>query len=137
MTTLANITNSAVNAGKRMLAAFTIDPIRTGFNEYELKMGSIQTIVASTGESLDVVNQKLDALNTYSDKTIYSFSDMTQNIGKFTNAGVKLDDAVAAIQAWPTWRRLRSQCQRGLPGHVQFWPGVIRWLCQADRLEVH
>lgn len=98
MTTLANITNSAVNAGKRMLAAFTIDPIRTGFNEYELKMGSIQTIVASTGESLDVVNQKLDELNTYSDKTIYSFSDMTQNIGKFTNAGVKLDDAVAAIQ---------------------------------------
>jgi hypothetical protein len=98
ITALSNITNSAVNAGKRMLSALTIDPIMTGFNEYELKMGSIQTIMASTGESLDVVNQKLDELNTYSDRTIYSFSDMTQNIGKFTNAGVKLDDAVAAIQ---------------------------------------
>lgn len=98
VTALANITNSAVNAGKRMLAAFTIDPIKSGFDEYELKMGSIQTIMASTGESLDVVNQKLDELNTYSDRTIYFFADMTENIGKFTNAGVNLDDAVAAIQ---------------------------------------
>ncbi len=98
MTALSNITNSAVDAGKRLISQFTIEPITTGFNEYELKMGSIQTIMASTGESLDRVNQKLDELNTYSDKTIYSFSDMTTNIGKFTNAGVKLDDAVAAIQ---------------------------------------
>ena len=30
VTALANITNSAVNAGKRMLSALTIDPIRTG-----------------------------------------------------------------------------------------------------------
>ena len=81
-----------------MISSFTIEPISSGFDEYELKMGSIQTIMASTGESLDKVNQKLDELNTYSDRTIYSFSDMTSNIGKFTNAGVKLDDAVAAIQ---------------------------------------
>ena len=98
MTALSNITNSAVNAGKRLLSSLTIEPISTGFSEYELKMGSIQTIMASTGESLDKVNQKLDELNKYSDRTIYSFSDMTSNIGKFTNAGVKLDDAVAAIQ---------------------------------------
>ena len=98
MTALSNITNSAMNAGKRLASTFTVEPITTGFNEYELKMGSIQTIMAGTGESLERVNQKLDELNLYSDKTIYSFADMTQNIGKFTNAGVKLDDAVAAIQ---------------------------------------
>lgn len=98
ITALANITNQAVNAGKRIAAAFTIDPIKTGFNEYELKMGSIQTIMASTGESLDTVNGYLNELNEYSDKTIYSFSDMTTNIGKFTNAGVKLEDAVMAIK---------------------------------------
>ena len=98
VTALANITNSAVNAGKRLVAAFTIDPVKTGFQEYELKMNSIQTIMASTGESLDTVNKYLDELNEYSDKTIYSFSDMTTNIGKFTNAGVKLEDAVLAIK---------------------------------------
>ena len=98
VTALANITNSAVNAGKRLAAAFTITPIKTGFNEYELKMGSIQTIMASTGESLETVNKHLDELNKYSDQTIYSFQDMTSNIGKFTNAGVKLEDAVLAIK---------------------------------------
>ena len=98
ITALANITNSAVNYGKRLVSAFTVDPIRTGFQEFELKMGSIQTIMASTGESLETVNKYLNELNEYSDRTIYSFSDMTNNIGKFTNAGVKLEDAVLAIK---------------------------------------
>lgn len=98
VTALANITNSAINAGKQMLRSLTIEPVSQGFNEYELKMGSIQTIMASTGSSLKEVNGYLNELNTYADKTIYSFSDMTNNIGKFTNAGVKLEDAVLAIK---------------------------------------
>lgn len=97
-TALQNITNSVLNTGKKIIDQFTIEPIRTGFNEYELKMGSVQTIMASTGESIDTVNKYLEELNKYSDQTIYSFSDMTQNIGKFTNAGVSLKDAVAAIK---------------------------------------
>lgn len=98
MTALVNLTNSAINLGKQMAKSLTVDQVKAGFSEYELKMGSIQTIMAGTGESLDTVNQKLNELNEYSDKTIYSFSDMTQNIGKFTNAGVHLDDAVGAIK---------------------------------------
>ena len=98
VTALANITNSAINAGKRIVHALTIAPITTGFQEYELKMNSVQTIIASTGESLETVNEYLEELNKYADKTIYSFSDMTSNIGKFTNAGVKLEDAVMAIK---------------------------------------
>lgn len=74
------------------------DPFDDGFREYELKMGSVQTIMNSSGESLDTVNEKLQELNEYADRTIYSFSDMTSNIGKFTNAGVSLNDAVKAIQ---------------------------------------
>lgn len=95
---LRNITTSAMGWAKNIVSALTITPVTTGFNEYELKMGSIQTIMASTGEDINTVNKYLNELNEYSDKTIYSFSDMTQNIGKFTNAGVKLDDAVSAIQ---------------------------------------
>ena len=98
VTALANITNSVINTGKQMLHSLTIEPISQGFEEYELKMGSIQTIMMSTGASLEEVNGYLQELNTYSDKTIYSFADMTSNIGKFTNAGVKLEDAVMAIQ---------------------------------------
>lgn len=98
VTALVNIANQAINTGKHMLNSLTIAPISQGFQEYELKMGSVQTIVASTGEKLSTVNKYLDDLNTYSDKTIYSFKDMTSNIGKFTNAGVKLKDAVSAIK---------------------------------------
>ena len=95
---LENITDSAVNAGKQMLNSLTLEPVKQGFSEYELKLDSVQTIMASTGESLETVNGYLQELNTYADKTIYSFSDMTASIGKFTNSGVKLEDAVKAIQ---------------------------------------
>lgn len=97
-TALQNITNSAINTGKQLIKSLTVDPIKQGFDEYELKMGSIQTIMAGTGESLETVSGYLDKLNSYADRTIYSFSDMTSNIGKFTNAGVNLDRSVAAIQ---------------------------------------
>lgn len=98
VTALQNITNSAVDAGRRIVRSLTVEPIKDGFDEYELKMGSVQTIMASTGASLKEVNEYLQDLNVYSDKTIYSFADMTNNIGKFTNAGVKLEDAVMAIK---------------------------------------
>ena len=86
------------NKLKKTFNDLFITPVSSGFSEYELKMQSIQTIMMSTGESIDTVNKYLNELNEYSDKTIYSFQDMTSNIGKFTNAGVKLEDAVKAIQ---------------------------------------
>lgn len=94
--TIRNMTNSVQGFIHRTLDSLI--QVRGGMNEYELKMGSVQTILNGTGESLETVTQKLDELNTYSDKTIYSFKDMTDNIGKFTNQGVKLDKAVAAIK---------------------------------------
>ena len=97
-TALTNITNSVINAGKALVNEIAIEPITQGFSEYELKMGSVQNIMNGAHASLEDVNGVLDELNTYADRTIYSFSDMTSNIGKFTNAGVKLEDAVAAIK---------------------------------------
>lgn len=93
-----NIAHSAVNAGKRIVNALTVDPVRSGFNEYELKMDSVKTIMNATGESVETVSKYLEELNKYADDTIYSFSDMTSNIGKFTNNGVKLSDATMAIK---------------------------------------
>lgn len=95
---LNTIVSKATAAGMSLVRSLTIDQLSAGFAEYELKMGSIQTIMASTGKPLSEVNRLLDELNTYADRTIYSFSDMTANIGKFTNAGVDLDLAVKAIQ---------------------------------------
>ena len=100
-TALANITNSAVNAGKRIVSALTIDPIKTGLSEYETQINSVQTILANTkskGSTLGDVNSALDELNTYADKTIYNFTEMTRNIGTFTAAGVDLDKSVSSIK---------------------------------------
>ena len=101
ITALANITNSAVNAGKRIASALTIDPIKTGFSEYETQINAVQTILANTeskGTTLKDVNGALDTLNEYADKTIYNFTEMTRNIGTFTAAGVDLDTSVNSIQ---------------------------------------
>ena len=101
ITALTNITNSAVNAGKKIVSALTIDPIKTGFQEYETQINSVQTILANTsskGTTLDDVNQALDELNKYADMTIYNFTQMTKNIGTFTAAGVDLDTSVSAIK---------------------------------------
>lgn len=95
---LENITDSAMSVGRNLVRAFTIDPVKTGFQEYELRMGAVQTIMAGTGEDITTVNRHLEELNLYADKTIYSLKDMTDNVGKFTNAGVKLDVAVAAMK---------------------------------------
>ena len=101
VTALANITNSAVNVGKRIISALTIDPIKTGFQEYETQINSVQTILANTeskGSTINDVNKALDTLNLYADKTIYNFTQMTRNIGTFTAAGVGLETSVKAIQ---------------------------------------
>lgn len=98
---LRNIVNSAMHAGESIIKALTIDPIKTGFQEYETQINAVQTILANTqskGATLDDVNGALDELNAYADKTIYNFTEMTRNIGTFTAAGVDLDKSVNAIQ---------------------------------------
>lgn len=104
ITAISNITTRIQMMGERLVSSITIDPMKTGWSEYEEKMDSIKTILNSAKDkngaavSLDTVKRKIEDLNVYADKTIYSFADMTNNIGKFTNAGVDLDTATAAIQ---------------------------------------
>ena len=101
VTALANIANSAVDTGKRIVSALTIEPVKTGLQEYESQINAIQTILSNTrseGTTIDQVNSALDELNTYADKTIYNFTEMTRNIGTFTAAGVKLDTSVQSIK---------------------------------------
>ena len=101
VTALSNIANSAINTGKQLISSLTIDPIKQGFKEYETQMNSIQTIMANTsskGTTLNEVSAALDELNTYADKTIYNFTEMTKNIGTFTAAGVDLKTSTAAIK---------------------------------------
>ncbi|MBQ8707902.1 MAG: tape measure protein [Succinivibrionaceae bacterium] len=107
------IGDAALNAAmqvKNFVEALTIDPVKTGLEEYETQINSIQTILSNTYDSMAkqgitgeservaIINDRLDTLNHYADKTIYNFTQMTESIGRFTAAGVDLDTSVAAIQ---------------------------------------
>lgn len=101
VTALMRITNQAVDAGERLVKALSLDPIISGFQEYETQINAVQTILANTsskGTTLDQVNAALDELNHYADLTIYNFTEMTRNIGTFTAAGVDLNTSVSAIK---------------------------------------
>ena len=103
---LASIGGKIAEVGSSMLSSFTVQPLIDGMKEYELQLNSVQTILANTaqkGETIKTVNAALDQLNTYADQTIYNFGEMTSNIGKFTAAGIGLDDSVASIKGLANW----------------------------------
>ena len=99
--TIRNIVNRVEAAGEKIIKTFTLDPIKSGMQEYETQIESVQTILSNTkskGTTIDQVNAALDELNHYADMTIYNFTEMTRNIGRFTSAGVDLDTSVTAIK---------------------------------------
>lgn len=103
------ISTNIYNVGKNALKSLTVTPLKDGWGEYNKIVESTQVILSNTRdemkeagrtetEQLKIVTDALDELNRYADKTIYNFGDMTDNIGKFTAAGVDLEDSVAAIK---------------------------------------
>lgn len=101
---LLTIGNKVVELGTQLAGGLSMRPVMEGFQEYETKIGSIQTIYANThekyGTSYDDITKALDELNTYADQTIYNFGDMTRNIGLFTNAGLELGPSVSMIKGF-------------------------------------
>lgn len=98
VTALANITNSAINAGKNLVSSLTIDQVTAGWSKYEQKTASVQTIMNATGKSIDEVNGYLDKLMWYSDETSYGFTDMTQSLGQLTSAGGDIENLIPMIE---------------------------------------
>lgn len=87
VTALANITNSAINTGKQLVKSLSIDQITAGWSKYEQKTSSVQTIMNSTGMSIEEVNDVLSQLMWFSDETSYGFTDMTAALAQMTSSG--------------------------------------------------
>ena len=87
ITALSNITNRVVNAGIAMAKSLSVDQITTGFSKYEQKTANVQTLINSTGKSIEEINKHLDRLMWFSDETSYGFTDMTQALSTMVNAG--------------------------------------------------
>ena len=107
---LQNITDKVQGVAENLVKEITVAPLKSGLEEYETQINSVQTILANTNDALienglttehdriEKVNSVLDELNQYADMTIYNFTEMTKNIGTFTAAGVELDTAATSIK---------------------------------------
>ena len=92
-TALGNITNRLMNS------IHPLQSVTAGFEMYGNKIKSVGVMQANLGDksSLPEIEASLDRLNTYANQTVYSFEDMTTNMGTFTAAGVGLKDSETAI----------------------------------------
>lgn len=97
-TALVNITNSAINAGKNMVKSLTVDQVTSGWTKMNQKISSVQTLVNSTGLSVDEIDEYLSQLMWYSDETSYSFTDMTAALANMTATGGDIKKLVPMIR---------------------------------------
>lgn len=111
-TVVSSITSSVIGSLSKcqaMINNLTFDQISKGFGKYEEKLTSVQTIMNATGDSIGYVEEQMAKLMWYTDETSYNFSDMANNIGKFTAVGVDLDKASSAMQGIANWAGLAGQ----------------------------
>ena len=108
VTALANITNSAVNAGIQLAKSLSVDQVAAGWQKFSDKTTSVATLVAQ-GNAIEDVNNQLNRLNWFTDETSYNFTEMVANIAKFTATGKGLNESVTAMEGIATWAALSGQ----------------------------
>ena len=129
---LTNITNDAYAAGKKIVEALTITPVKTGFEEYELKMDSIKTILSNTNgkNSLEEIKEVLEGLNKYADDTIYNFGQMTSAMGKMSAQGIDLYDAEKAVRGMSNLAAYVGSSAQGYTNALNF--GLVQALAMGS-----
>lgn len=95
---LTRIGAKAEEAGERLLKALTIDQVSAGYKKYEQKTTAVQTLVNSTGKSVEEINEYLEKLMWYSDETSYGFTDMTSALATMTSSGGDIEKLIPMIE---------------------------------------
>lgn len=119
-TVINRITNRIIDLGVQLVKSLSVDNITTGWDKFSQKTTSVATLAAQSikiagksiddySQKMDVVNEQLQKLNWFTDETSYNFTDMVDNIGKFTAAGRDLDESVKAMEGIATWASLSGQ----------------------------
>ena len=114
------VTNKIIDLGVNFVKALSVDNISAGWTKFGQKVTSVATLAAQkikmsgkviedTSKKMEVINDQLDKLNFFSDETSYNFTDMIDNIGKFTAAGRSLDESVNAMMGIANWAALSGQ----------------------------
>lgn len=95
--------------GKNFARSLSLDQVTAGFSKFEEQTKSSFTIMAATGKSVEEVDAALERLAWFSDETSYSFTDMVDNVGKFTSQKIDLDTSIKAMQGIATAAALAGQ----------------------------
>lgn len=110
LTGISNLASDIYYKTTSLVKSLTFDNISAGWQKYADKTTSVMTIMSAVrkeGETDEAVmakvNKELEKLNWFTDETSYNFTDMVNNIGKFTSQGVELEKAVTAMQGIATW----------------------------------
>ena len=106
MRVLTNIADAAMNFGSKMGDFMVTGPAQQGYNEYEKLMTITKVLINTFPGQMDVIKATLKDMNTFADETIYSFGDMTDNITKFTNAGMGVAESGQALRGVASWAAL-------------------------------
>lgn len=117
---LKNLTDRVVNIGIKVAKSLSVDNIITGWDKFGQKTIAVGTLMSQSlkvagreienySEKMDIVNDQLAKLNWFTDETSYNFTDMVDNIGKFTAAGQDLDKSVEAMMGIANWAALSGQ----------------------------
>lgn len=108
ITALQRITNQAISAGAALVNSLSMDQISAGWSKYGAKTKATQTLVAQ-GNALEDVNKQMEQLNWFTDETSYNFTDMQENIAKFTATGKGLEESVTAMEGIALWAAASGQ----------------------------
>lgn len=82
---------------KSTIDSMTTQQIGQGFQKYNDLTSSVQTLVNSTGKSVDEIDGYLKRLMWYSDETSFGFTDMTKALGTMVSAGGNIDDLIPLL----------------------------------------
>lgn len=105
---IANITNRVIDLGIQMVKSLSTDNIGAGWQKFGQSAISEATLLAQGFEQADVT-ETLEKLLWYSDETSYSFTDMVDNMSKFTASGQGLEESSRAMMGIANWAALSGQ----------------------------
>lgn len=91
------------------IKSLSLDQIQAGWDKYGEMTSNVATIMAATGDDIDTVSAQMEKLLYFTDETSYNFTDMANNIGKFTANGIGLDSATQAMEGIATWAAKSGQ----------------------------
>lgn len=112
-----DLASKFVSSLENALRQLTVAPVEAGWNMYQANVDSVKTIMSGTLQSykkqmsevdsdwtygeeehMEYVKGQLRELSNYAQQTVFSLTDMTNNVGKFTNNNIDLETSVIAME---------------------------------------